>query len=89
MPSDASRNQDSKKRRTRRAQPKTAAGNDRSCSENEAERRASEAFRRDLVTRGEAAEPVDGELPPGATHEIVGTDEKGVPQVRRRRFSAY
>lgn len=38
-----------------------------------------------LVLRGEAAEAVDGELPDGATHEIV-FDEHGRRTVRRRRF---
>lgn len=38
-----------------------------------------------LVRRGEAAEAVDGELPDGATHEIV-VDEHGTRTVRRRRF---
>jgi hypothetical protein len=54
----------------------------------EAEER--ERFVRDLLTRGEAARPDErGELPPGATHEIVEDAEGGgVPTVRRRRFSA-
>jgi hypothetical protein len=39
-----------------------------------------------LVARGEAAEAVDGELPEGATHEIV-VDEHGRRTVRRRRFT--
>ncbi|MFN2503922.1 MAG: hypothetical protein ABR540_06795 [Acidimicrobiales bacterium] len=39
-----------------------------------------------LIARGEAAEPdANGELPEGATHEIV-TDAAGVRRVRRRRF---
>jgi hypothetical protein len=38
-----------------------------------------------LVLRGEAAEAVDGELPDGATHEIV-VDERGRRAVHRRRF---
>lgn len=42
----------------------------------------------DLITRGEAAEAdADGELPPGATHEIVGRDKDGAVRVKRRRFS--
>ncbi|HUP44129.1 MAG TPA: hypothetical protein VM779_01315 [Thermoanaerobaculia bacterium] len=45
-------------------------------------------FERDLVERGEAAEPdEEGKLPPGATHEIVGRNEKGELVIRRRRFS--
>jgi hypothetical protein len=39
-----------------------------------------------LLARGEAARPVDGELPDGATHEIVEEDDGSVT-VRRRRFS--
>ena len=42
----------------------------------------------DLVARGEAAEPdAEGNLPPGATHEIIGRRRDGLPRVRRRRFS--
>ena len=42
----------------------------------------------DLVTRGEAAEAdADGNLPPGATHEIVERREDGSVRVKRRRFS--
>lgn len=44
-------------------------------------------FKLGVMARGEAAVAKDGELPPGATHEIVGTDEKGEPLIRRRRFS--
>lgn len=45
-------------------------------------------FVEDLVARGQAAEAgADGELPPGATHEIVGRRSDGSPVVRRRRFS--
>jgi hypothetical protein len=45
-------------------------------------------FEEDLAARGEAAPAdEDGDLPPGATHEI---EEKGDGErtVRRRRFSA-
>jgi hypothetical protein len=53
--------------------------------QTEAERRWVE----DLVTRGEAAEPDEnGDLPPGATHEIVERREDGTVRVKRRRFSA-
>jgi hypothetical protein len=38
-----------------------------------------------LVARGEAARAIDGELPDGATHEIV-EDEQGRITVVRRRF---
>jgi len=40
-----------------------------------------------LIARGQAAKAVDGKLPPGATHEIVGADDQGRPIVVRRRFS--
>lgn len=40
-----------------------------------------------LLERGEAAEAVDGELPPGATHEIVERRPGRLPKVRRRSFS--
>lgn len=50
--------------------------------------RKSAKFVRDLIKRGEAAvRDEEGKLPPGATHEIVGEDEKGEPIVKRRRFS--
>jgi hypothetical protein len=39
-----------------------------------------------LIARGEAARPVDGQLPEGATHEIV-EDEHGRISVVRRRFA--
>jgi hypothetical protein len=38
-----------------------------------------------LAARGRAARRnQDGSLPPGATHEIVGTTDQGVPILRRR-----
>ena len=45
----------------------------------------ADLFLEGLVQRGEAAEAVDGELPDGATHEIV-VDEHGRRTVHRRRF---
>ena len=48
---------------------------------------AREAFEAGLRARGEAARAVDGQLPPGATHEIV-TGEDGKERLVRRRFSA-
>ncbi|MGH9226348.1 MAG: hypothetical protein ACRD2W_21740 [Acidimicrobiales bacterium] len=39
-----------------------------------------------LIARGEAAKAVDGELPAGATHEIVEDEKGGVTVVRRRFF---
>jgi hypothetical protein len=49
---------------------------------------AADKFTADLLARGEAVEAPGGSLPPGATHEVVGTDEQGAPIIRRRRFSA-
>lgn len=54
---------------------------------SEKTRRAEEAFVRGLIERGEAARADEnGNLPPGATHEIIGTSESGLPIVVRRRF---
>jgi hypothetical protein len=48
-----------------------------------------ERYIEDLVTRGEAADADEnGQLPPGATHEIVERAPDGkVLKVARRRFS--
>jgi hypothetical protein len=53
------------------------------------EEKAAERFVEDLLVRGEAARPdPQGDLPPGATHEIVVEPGSGKPpKVRRRRFS--
>jgi hypothetical protein len=49
---------------------------------------AEEAFRRAAVERGEAVpKGKDGRLPPGATFELEGYDEKGTPIIKRKRFS--
>ncbi len=50
---------------------------------------AERAFVAGLIARGEAA-PLDehGNLPSGATHELV-EDADGRPTARRRRFSAF
>lgn len=49
---------------------------------------ASESFVKGLLARGQAVRPnKDGSLPPGATHEIVGETEAGLPILRRRRFA--
>jgi hypothetical protein len=51
--------------------------------------RAEEAFIKGLIERGEAAKADEnGNLPPGATHEIVGVSPSGLPIVVRRRFYA-
>ena len=44
---------------------------------------------RGVLIRGEAARAKDGELPPGATHEIVEEPEDDLPVIQRRRFSAF
>ena len=55
-------------------------------------KRDEEAFIRGVVVREEAVEPAeDGSLPPGATHEIVEepVEDDALPEIRRRRFSAF
>jgi hypothetical protein len=48
----------------------------------------STSFVKGLVARGQAVHPnKDGSLPPGATHEIVGETDAGLPILRRRRFA--
>ena len=45
------------------------------------------SFVRALVARGQATLPdASGNLPPGATHAIVGETAAGVPILRRVRF---
>jgi len=53
------------------------------------EEKAAERFVEDLLVRGEAVCPdPQGDLPPGATHEIVEEPGGGKPpKVKRRRFS--
>ena len=50
----------------------------------EAAERERQRFVQALIARGEAARAVNGELPDGATHEIVEDDEGRVTVVRRR-----
>jgi hypothetical protein len=46
------------------------------------------AYIEGLRERGEAAVPDEnGELPPGATHEIIEKGPGEPPEIRRRRFS--
>lgn len=40
-----------------------------------------------VLIRGEAAVAQNGELPPNATHEIVGKNPDGTPKLVRRRYS--
>jgi hypothetical protein len=52
------------------------------------EKADKERFVRDVLTRGEAARPDEhGNLPPGATHEIVEEPEGELPKIKRKRFS--
>jgi hypothetical protein len=53
----------------------------------EKEKRAAEHFTTGVLSRGEAAKSQDGELPRGATHELVETKKGEPPKIRRRRFS--
>jgi hypothetical protein len=50
-------------------------------------RAAVRKFEAGIIARKEAAPP-GTPLPPGATHEIVGTRPDGTPILRRKRFSA-
>lgn len=53
-------------------------------------KRAEEKFVEDTLTRGEAAKADEhGQLPPGATHEIVEEREGELPTIRRRRFKLF
>ena len=50
---------------------------------------AERAYVAGLITRGEAARPDEhGNLPAGATHELV-EDDQGNVTARRKRFSAF
>lgn len=67
-----------------------AKPDDSAATENAIPERAAETFTRGVIIRGEAARPDEGgDLPSGATHEIVGEDEKGLPVIERRRYSAF
>lgn len=60
------------------------------CDHHDDAAAAERAFAKGVMARGEAAKPVDGELPPGATHEIVDDGPEGAaPTIRRTRFKAY
>jgi hypothetical protein len=48
---------------------------------------AKKKFEQGILARGEAV-PAGKPLPPGATHEIVGTAPDGSPVLKRKRFSA-
>ncbi len=72
-----------------RAKPKKPGRKPRAKQASREKADDAERFTSDVLSRGEAARTSGrGELPPGATHEIVGVDERGRPKLRRRRFSA-
>jgi hypothetical protein len=50
-------------------------------------KKVTEHFTRGILTRREAAEPGQ-DLPPGATHSIVKSDD-GSTRVERERYSAF
>ncbi|HET9837860.1 MAG TPA: hypothetical protein VFR84_06470 [Candidatus Angelobacter sp.] len=51
---------------------------------------ASDRFVKDLLVRGEAAEPTpEGKLPLRATHAITRKNPDGTAQVERVRFKAF
>ncbi len=54
---------------------------------NQIAKPAADLFVKGVLVRGEAAKAVKGKLPPGATHEIIGKGETGLPIIKRRRFS--
>lgn len=50
----------------------------------------AQAYIRGVLDRSEAALPdLRGELPPGATHEIVGHKPDGLPELRERKKSIF
>lgn len=55
----------------------------------ESAKAAEKAYVAGLITRGEAARPDEhGNLPAGATHELID-DGQGNLTARRKRFSAF
>jgi hypothetical protein len=61
---------------------------DETDDQRQAREAAERAYVEGLVARGEAAVPDEhGNLPPGATHEIVEGFEGELPKLRRRRFA--
>ena len=80
----------SKKAAAKKVSKRTSAGKDTSgdeCTTPE-EKEAAERFVRDVLIRGEAVR-IDkhGELPSGATHEIVKERPGKLPKIERKRFS--
>jgi hypothetical protein len=64
------------------------AGGDETDDERRAREAAERSYVEGLLARGEAAKPDEhGNLPPGATHEIVEWKEGELPKLRRRRFA--
>ena len=81
----------SKPRPRAKASDETAAATTPAAPDNLADtERDARNFTRGVLIRGEAATPDEaGKLPPGATHEIVGEDEEGLPVIKRSRYSAF
>lgn len=92
MPAKAKGAQASKKSRDSKSRPQPKAEDETTAAADsplESERDARN-FTRGVIIRGEAAKPdEEGKLPPGATHEIVGEDEEGLPIIKRSRYSAF
>ncbi len=70
-------------------QPSPACDSPASSGTDPQDAHAAELFVRGLLTRGEAAKAMNGELPPEATHEIVADRDGEIPKLERRRFSLY
>jgi hypothetical protein len=76
------------KKRAKKAKPLRAKRvSARGTTRSQIAKAAAESFVKGVLTRGEAAKAVKGKLPPGVTHEIVGTGVAGLPTIKRRRFS--
>lgn len=89
MPAKAKGATARKSRAKSRPKAKPAEETQAAESNRDAERDAQN-FTRGILIRGEAARPDEsGNLPSGATHEIVGEDEEGLPVIERRRYSAF
>jgi hypothetical protein len=72
--------------KTSQPKPKKPAAKPRRAGGTDA-RAAKKKFEQGILERGEAV-PQGAPLPPGATHEVVGTAPDGSPVLRRKRFSA-
>jgi hypothetical protein len=85
----AKRNKTSQKT-TRARRPARSAGSTKSTTVGTKEKKASERFVKDLLVRGEAAEPTEeGKLPQTATHVITKKNEDGTVEVKRVRLKLF